>query len=88
MTALDIELVVLEVEDLDIPCSYAEEETCSRMAARWIMFLEPCCSGMVQNLACDKCKDDRLSTEDGVECALCGLVTIPARRKYYRVEAI
>lgn len=90
MTAADTEqeLFTQLEEILEVPCSYAEEETCSKGAARWVLHLVPCCSGMVQTLACGRCKDIRLSTEDGIECDRCGLVTVPARYAYYRVEAI
>lgn len=75
-------------EDLETPCDYAEEQTCSQGPAHWVMHLVPCCSGLVQTLACDRCMDIRMTTEDGIECDRCGLVTVPARRAYMRIEHI
>ncbi len=90
MTQMDMEqqLFTLLSEDLDIPCSYAEEPTCGKGPAKWVMRLVPCCSGMMQTLACDRCKDIRMVTEDGIECDRCGLVTVPARYAYYAIEAL
>lgn len=74
--------------DHPLICEYSEEPVCPKGQAEWIMHLVPCCSGMAQTLACTTCKDARLHSEDSVECGRCGLVTVPARHAYLRVEAL
>ena len=77
------------VPDMPLMCDYSEEPTCPKGAAKWAMFCARCtCGASGITLACGVCKDVRMSTEDGVECGVCGAVTIPARLAYSRIEAL
>lgn len=88
MPGVEIDPVVLEDFEVSLPCDYHEEDGCQDVA-RWILYGAGCCpAGACHALACDHCKEVRMTTEDGVECVGCGLITAPARHAYRRVEAI
>lgn len=97
MTSTTIEVTHLEeiVGDHPICCDYADDEfnasdfLCSKEPAKWVLVLVRCatCHMGGARLACDTCKDIRLSSEGGVVCD-CGEVTVPARAAYSRIEAL
>lgn len=86
------EITVLEmVEDHQVACEfddYYNGGACDKPAA-WIMFRHPCaCGDRGPGLACGACKDARMASGDGVACVDCGEVTVPARRRYSRIEPL
>lgn len=92
MTAMDTEdITILEmVGDIEIPCDHIGDGFCPGAPAKWAMLWKcPSCSHGGLSLACDDCKDMRLSSSDGVEdISGCGDVIAPARHMYVRVEAL
>lgn len=84
------EMTVAEmVESLTTPCEYSDQDSCSKLGAEWVLFRVKCtCGAGGAALACNKCKEDRESSEDCVECEFCGEVTAPARYAYSYIEYI
>lgn len=82
------DLIVMEiVGDLEIPCDYLDDSTCSKGRAEWVLHRVRCtCGAGGAALACDPCKELRLLSEGSVECGTCGEVTSPARAAYSYIE--
>lgn len=91
LTDLDIrpDIRTHPVEDIAPPCDLGSmDEPCSN-PAKWIMRPVPCCVGaLVPRLACDSCKEARMTSEEGVLCVDCEQYTAPARHAYASIEAI
>lgn len=90
MTELDMQtdgLTILEiVGDVQLPCDFSDQRSCSQLSAEWILYRVPCvCGAGGASLACNQCKEDRESSESAVEC-LCGEITAPARWAYAYIE--
>lgn len=96
MTAMQHEdLTILEiVGEHEIACDFFGDPFCKGSAAKWVMFkCCPSCSDRKALLACDTCKDARMTSEAGVICQNfqgdgCGELIAPARHAYERVEAL
>lgn len=89
------DLIVTEiVGDLEIPCDFSDDPICGDSPAHWVLFKHcPGCHDRKALLACDNCKDARMSSECGVICQSrdgggCGELIAPARKAYERVEAL
>lgn len=91
LTLPDTNLAEDIIGDLETPCDFSqfEGDGCPDLPAQWVMHRVPCCAGVpLVALACDPCKEARMSSEDSVECDYCGHVTVPARRAYRYIEPL
>lgn len=91
MTTTDTESVVFTELDQAMapPCELGGYDGGCPNPARWVMWLEPCCSEeLVFRLACSQCKNSRMTSEAGVVCGRCKHVTEPARYAYARIESL
>lgn len=93
MTAMTPEdITVLEdLEQYDPPCELGIGKADCDNPAKWIMFRAPnvCqCKSRPPALACDRCKDYRMSLDGIVFCHVCRDAISPARIGYNRVEAL
>lgn len=89
MTSMQTDdLIVTELlESLETPCDFSDHWSCSKGRAEWVLHRVRCeCGVGGAVLACDGCKNDRLSSESAVECGKCGEVTAPARAAYSYIE--
>jgi len=94
VTATNTEdITILEmVDDHEIACELGTNMTdeCPN-TAKWVMFRKSgmCgCVGLPPALACDSCKDSRMSSEGAVVCVFCRGVIAPARHGYARIEPL
>ena len=80
------------VEGIETPCQFAgRTKVCPDEPARWIMWVDPCCSEALAHscvLACDTCKAIRLSNLVTIVCQRCGHVYSPASTAYTYVEPL
>lgn len=98
MTMLEMEeapLDLLEREfkrDLEVPCeatSFIGERRYCDSAARWVLYLKPCCAWTPKfRLYCDRCKDDRVENRLALQCSRCNHVWMDASDAYYLIEAL
>lgn len=82
------DLIITElVGDIEIPCDFSDQKSCSQTRAEWVLYRVPCgCGDGGARLACNGCKETRESTETAVECGACGEVYAPARWAYGFIE--
>ena len=93
MTAMDLEIVDLTeiVDGFDIACEYAGDEptTCQDDPAQWALHLNPCCpAGSGIRLACNICKELRMTSGVAVRCEHCNFVFFPASKAYRYIEPL
>jgi hypothetical protein len=82
-------LIVNHDDEMMPPCEY--KFACRIRQAKHIAYLRPCkaCGGGAKyRLCCTQCKEMLLMTQDGVACADCDSITIPARMAYKYFEDI
>ena len=79
------------VGDLEIPCDYADSKTCPDLPAHWILYRkrDMCTCGKTGAvLACDHCKDVRMSTDGALICTGCGDCITPPSSAYSLIEPL
>ena len=88
-TDLAADLFQQIVHDFELPCELGPDEKPCERTAHWVLHRWPCCSAYGNHrLACDKCKDARLSNNIGVECGRCGQVWFDAATAYHLIEEL
>lgn len=90
---MDLETVDLTeiVGDFEVSCEYAGDDPteCKDDPARWALHLNPCCpAGAGVRLACDVCKELRVTSGGAVRCEHCNFIFFPARKAYHYIEPL